>query len=566
MITGAPSAKDAVSPDRPVILRLLLLFASLHLLASCVHAPKSPTVKEPFWSLNRFSEKRIANDLRTAASAWDIWKNSANSASKRAKAEADYERAVASILDEWNSRKLPRDWQLTSRFEGSGSSFQIQLLPPPGSPQEVSPLVLDRLRLAKNVPVRKSRDVTEAGIGIPVVGEVSYSPKMAQQYPLMPLNGGHLTLTALIVFDPKSEDSKAPRQAHLRLYNPLRQPTLKIGQRTIALEANYSAAKKLALDNNFLRRFSLIGALFPEKTIADSKLYRLEIHDPQRIPVTFVHGVLSDPHIWYPCINAIYADPVLRANYQPWYFLYPTGMAVPNTARRLRESLKEAREKLDPDHNDPGMDQMVLVGHSMGGLLSRIQSIDSGEDFWKAYFKRPPAELNLTEASRERLTQSLIFTKEPDIKRLIFIAVPQRGSAVADKGIIYRLSTLIRLPIDSLFLVKEIISGNSDALNPQIRGWGMFAFLSSGTLSPKHPYFKALNSKPIPIPHHSIIGRVGNKPLLESSDRVVPYSSSHLSTGTEKIVPCWHGCVEDQVVIDEVLKRLHEHLKALGRE
>lgn len=550
----------------PVISRTLLVSVSLHFLASCVHTPKAPTVKQPFGSLNRLSEKRIASQLSIAAKAWDIWKDSTKSAGKRDKAEADYERSVASVLEEWNRKKLPRDWQPNSRFEGSSGVFQIQLLPVPGSPREVSPLMLDRLRLAKNIHVRKSRDVTEAGIGIPVVGEVAYSPKLAQKYPLMPLNGGHLTLTALIKFDPAPKNANAPRQAHLHLYNPLRQPTLKIGQRTIALEANYSAAKKLALDNNFLRRFSLIGALFPEKTIQDSKLYRLEIHDPKRIPVTFVHGVLSDPHIWYPCINAIYADPILRANYQPWYFLYPTGMAVPNTARRLRESLKEAREKLDPEHDDPGMNQMVLVGHSMGGLLSRIQSIDSGEDFWNAYFKCPPTELNLTRASRERLTQSLIFSKEPSIKRLVFIAVPQRGSAVADKGIIYRLSTLIRLPIDSLLLVKELLSGNSDALNPQIRDWGMFAFLSSGTLSPKHPYFTALNSKPIPIPHHSIIGRVGNHPLLESSDRVVPYKSSHLSTGTETIVPCWHGCVEEPQVIDEVIKRLHEHLKALGRE
>lgn len=549
-----------------MIPRLLHFPALLFVLASCVYAPKAPTVKEPFWSFNHSAEKRIANHLATAAAAWDIWKDSSHSARKRDQAEANYEHAVAAILEEWNRRQLPRDWKPNSLFKNSVSFFQVQLQPAPGSPQEISPLVLDRLRLAKNIRVSKSRDVTEAGIGIPVVGEVSYSPELAQKYPLMPLNGGHLTLTALIDFDPAPKDSATPRQAHLHLYNPLRQPTLQIGQRTIALEANYSAAKKLALDNNFLRRFSLVGALFPEKTIADSQLYRLELHDPQRIPVTFVHGVLSDPHIWYPCINAIYADPILRANYQPWYFLYPTGMAVPNTARRLRECLIEARDKLDPEHNDPGMDQMVLVGHSMGGLLSRIQTIDSGEDFWKAYFKRPPAELNLTEASRERLTQSLIFTKEPDIKRLIFIAVPQRGSAVADKGIIYRLSTLIRLPIDSLFLAKEILSGNSDALNPQIRDWGMFAFLSSGTLSPKHPYFQALNSKPIPVPHHSIIGRVGNKPLLESSDLVVPYLSSHLSTGTEKIVPCWHGCVEEKVVIEEVLKYLHEHLKALGRE
>ena len=508
----------------------------------------------------------MANQIAIAAKAWDSRKDVSISSTKRDLAEADYERSLAALLKEWCRCQLPRNWKSGSVFKGPNGQFSITLQPAPGSPQEVSPLVLDRIRLAGDIHVARSKDVEEAGIGVPIVGEVAYSAKLAEKYPLMPLNGRHLTLTALLEFDPASKEPGVPRQAKLRFINPLRQSTTKIAERTVALAANYSAAKKLALDDGFLRGFSIIGALFPEKTVADSKLYRLELYDPNRIPVTFVHGLLSDPHIWYGTINAIYADPVLRANYQPWYFLYPTGMGVPTTSRRLRESLRDAREKLDPDHNDSGMDKMVLVGHSMGGLLSRMQVIDSGDDFWKAYFKRPPAELNLTEESRERLTGSLVFEKNPGVKRLIFIAVPQKGSFVADKGIIYRISTLIRLPIDSVLLVSEILTGNIDALNPQIRDWGMFAFLSIGTLSPRHPYLAALNAKPIPVPHHSIIGRVGKKPLLESSDRVVPYLSSHLQTGSEKIVPCWHGCVEEDPVIAEVLKRLHEHLKALGRE
>ncbi|MEQ1749498.1 MAG: hypothetical protein ABL974_08755 [Prosthecobacter sp.] len=523
-------------------------------------------MREPFWSWNRFTERRMASQMADAAHAWDIWKDGSESPTRRNQAEIKYERAVSAILKEWGQRQLPRTWQTGSVFVNGSGSYRVDLQPAPGNPQEVSPLMFDRLRLAEDVHVGRNHDVIEAGIGVPVVGEISYSETLAKKYPLMPLNGGHLTLTALLQFEPAPKDSKAPRVARLHLYNPLRQNTLMLGQRKIALAANYSAAKKLALDDGFLKSFSLIGALFPEKTIKDSQIYRLELHDPKRIPVVFVHGLLSDPHIWYQCINAMYADPVLRANFQPWYFLYPTGMAVPSTARRLRELLEEAKTQLDPDHNDPGMKEMVLVGHSMGGLLSRMQTIDSGDDFWNAYFKKKPAEMHLTDGARERLTKSLIFTKEPSVKRLIFIAVPQRGSAYADKGIVYRISTLIRLPFDSLLLVKEILTGNPDALNQQVRDWGAFAFLSVGTLSPKHPYLHALNDKPITVPHHSIIGRVGKQPLEQSSDRVVAYSSSHLETGTEAVVPCWHGCVEEPIVIKEVLKRLHEHLKKLGRE
>ena len=554
------------TPPHSVIPRTLTTLFSLLLLIGCVHPPKAATIRAPFWSWNRFTERRMADHLTAAATAWDIWKDGSQSHARRQQAENEYEQALSAILKEWGRCQSPHHWQTGSVFVNGRGRYQIELQPAPGNPQEISPLMFDRLRLANEVSVDRQHDVTEAGIGVPLVGEVSYSESLAKQHPLMPLNGGQLTLTALLEFAPATHGSSASRTARLHLFNPLRQGTMMLGQKKIALAANYSAAKKLALDDGFLKGFSLIGALFPEKTIKDSQIYRLELHDPKRIPVVFVHGVLSDPHIWYQCINAMYADPVLRANYQPWYFLYPTGMAVPNTARRLRESLQEARNQLDPDHNDPGMNEMVLVGHSMGGLLSRMQAIDSGSDLWNAHFKKPPAEMHLSDRARDNLTKSLIFSKEPDVKRLIFIAMPQRGSKLADKGIIYRLSTLIRLPIDSLLLVKEIFTGNPDALNQQVRDWGVFAFLSGGSLSPKHPYLHALNSKPIPVPHHSIIGRVGKQPLELSSDRVVPYTSAHLDTGTEKIVPHWHSCVQEPDVIEEVLRRLHQHLQEIGRE
>jgi pimeloyl-ACP methyl ester carboxylesterase len=332
------------------------------------------------------------------------------------------------------------------------------------------------------------------------------------------------------------------------------------------LAADFTAARQLALDRGFLKGFSLTGLLYPEKVLEESRLYQLEPYDPNRIPVVFVHGLMSDPHIWFNCVNAIYADPQLRARYQPWYFLYPTGMAVPSTAARLRESLNDMRNRLDPDHNDPGMNRMVLVGHSMGGLLGRLQTTDSGDAFWNAYFQKQPEELLLSEDSRTRLVSRLKFERQPYVSRLIFIAVPHRGSELADKGLVMRLAKLIRLPIDTLLLATELMSGNVNALNPQIRDWGAYAFLSLGTLSPRHPYLTAMNSKPVAVPHHSIIGKVGDGPLKDSSDRVVPYSSSHLPTGSEKIVSWWHGCVEHPEVVAEVTRRLHEHLASSGRK
>jgi len=545
-------------PDS-VFLRPLSALVLVTLLSACASAPKERT---PIWPWAGHTQQRMTAKLAQAADAWDTLKNLAVPATRRQQAEVTYERALADVLRDWDRRQPPKTWQIRSTFADKNRSYTLDLQPAPGHPLEVSPLMLDRLRLADEVRVaRKLTLAQEDGLGVPVIGQVTRSPELAAKHPLMPLNGGHLTLTALLEFDPVPKDVTTARRARLHLYNPLRQPDAVIAGKKTRLAANYTAPKELALNDGFLNRFSLTGLLFPEKVLADSHLYRLELYDPQRIPVVFVHGLMSDPHIWFQCINSLYADPVLRARYQPWYFLYPSGLAVPATSRRLRESLAEARDRLDPDHNDPGMARMVLVGHSMGGLLSRMQTISSRNDFWSAYFKCPPEQLNLSADSRDRLVQTLRFEPQPFVKRLIFITVPHRGSEVADKGIVQRLATLIRLPLDSVLLAKELLSGNTDALSPQIRDWGAYAFLSLSTLSPKHPYLHALNTQPIPVPHHSIIGRVGKDPLERSSDRVVPYTSAHLPTGTEVIVPHWHGCVEQPAVVAEVLKRLHEHLR-----
>lgn len=537
--------------------RLAALLALTLLAASCLGPPKTPKVREPLqWRFTESARQRLGGHLAEAGAAWDRLHAPRASRRVRAEAEEQYEKALAHFLQSWSRIQAPSRWQDGAAF----AAHQVRIQTHNHETREITPHALADIRLASEVRPGKVEHIAEsAGLGVPIVGRVFESA----QHPLLPRNGAHLTLTALLEFE-KSQPGQ-PRQCRLRLINPLQQPRLEIAGKDTPLAANYTAPKALALDAGFLKKFSLTGLLYPEKTLADSQLYQLDPYDPQRIPVVFVHGLMSDPHIWYPCINAICADPVLRAHYQPWYFLYPTGMNVPATSRRLRESIADAGARLDPQDSSSAMDQMVLVGHSMGGLLSRMQAVDSGTDFWDAHFRKAPGEMRLSESSRERLKASFIFEKRPEVSRLIFIATPQRGSELADKGIVMRLAKLIRLPVDSLLLASEIFTGNTDALQPQIRDWGIFSFLSLSTLSPKHPYLRVLDAKPIPVPHHSVIGRARGKTLEESSDLVVPYRSSHLPTGSEVVVPHWHGCVEQPDVIAEVLKRLRQHLREQGK-
>ena len=549
-------------------LRLLVL-AACGALTSChsvqrVQTPRAET------ELTTRERRHMADLLEKMAAGWDCMQHrDAGRQAQKLTLESSnkYLHALGEFLHEWDAHQSPRYWRSGTVFSSKKQTFQIDFDTLAKPQREIVPTQIDQLMRAS---VRRTHAddtlATRSGMGLPLIGYVRRTSAARQEHPFMPPNGGNLTLTAVMELEADDANPAKPRRCRLHLYNALNVEKVKVGQAEQPLAANFTAAKELALSRRSLGLFSWLGLFYPERALGDCQLYRMDSYDPKRIPVVFVHGLMSDPHIWLNTVNAISADPELRAKYQPWYFLYPTGLGVPQTAARLRASLQKAREYYDPDHNDPGMNQMVLVGHSMGGLLSRMQAIDPGDKLWNAMFSRPPEQLEVSNSVRERLVSTLEFKPEPEVKRLVFIATPQRGSSLASRNIIRRLASIIRLPVDTVLMSKQLLTGNTDALSPQIRDWGFFAFGSIGTLSDKHPFYQGLNAVPIPVPYHSIIGQFGRGPLLSSSDGAVPYSSSHLAGAkSEKVVQCWHGCVERPEVVQEVVRILHEHVSASSR-
>jgi hypothetical protein len=119
---------------------------------------------------------------------------------------------------------------------------------------------------------------------------------------------------------------------------------------------------------------------------------------------------------------------------------------------------------------------------------------------------------------------------------------------------------LISLPVDLVSTTVNTV-GNSVAV---ITGDAKRIPNSIDGLSPKNPTVKVLDSRPIEVPHHSIIGDQGKGDTPNSSDGVVDYWSSHLkSAKSEKIVPGPHGSCELPETIDELqrLLRIHAGLK-----
>src|SRR5262252_6810663 len=126
--------------------------------------------------------------------------------------------------------------------------------------------------------------------------------------------------------------------------------------------------------------------------------------------------------------NRLAADRRLRDRYEFWFFSYNSGAAVSWSSMLLRDALGLAVTLLDPSGTDPGIQNMVVIGHSQGGLLTKMTVIDSGSRFWDLTFKKSPEQLDVSPETRDLLRRWAFVTPLPFVTRVIFIATPHRGS------------------------------------------------------------------------------------------------------------------------------------------
>jgi pimeloyl-ACP methyl ester carboxylesterase len=108
-----------------------------------------------------------------------------------------------------------------------------------------------------------------------------------------------------------------------------------------------------------------------------------------KVPVVLIHGLWGRPQLWDRMIESLEADPALGRRYQFWTFRYTSGDSIPFSAHLLRQSLRRARRAFDPDGTDAAFDRMVVVGHSLGGILAKMMVQDSGTRLWQTVCARP---------------------------------------------------------------------------------------------------------------------------------------------------------------------------------
>ena len=219
-------------------------------------------------------------------------------------------------------------------------------------------------------------------------------------------------------------------RSRLELHDPMRESTLTVDGMTVPLETDTSTPLAWMAAHAPAPQ-GIKGLMDPQALQSAQGLYMLQPYQKDKIPVVFVHGLISSPMTWLPMINGLMGDPKLRERYQFWYFSYPTGNPVLYSSMLLRQALLNAQATFDPEGSNPAFNNMLVIGHSMGGLLTKSMVQDSGDALWNAISKTPLAQLSLPQDTQELMEKLLFFKHLPFVTEVVFISTPHRGSEMA---------------------------------------------------------------------------------------------------------------------------------------
>ncbi len=345
------------------------------------------------------------------------------------------------------------------------------------------------------------------------------------------------------------------RRCVLSFADPLSTENVPACGHTFPLAADFTVPLAVMLARENPRKMEIARLFRPGEYAETAHITRLQPYDPDKAVVLVIHGLMDSPATWTPLLNTLRGDPEIRRRYQFWFYSYPSGYPYPHSAAILRRELDAVKRKF------PLKKPMTVIGHSMGGCISRLLITDSGDSLWMSIFEEPPSEVPLSKSSKALISEALIFKRRPEVGRVIFIAAPLRGSDLASHWLGRLCSRLIRSPV-------TLLSAGDDAIKfLTFQGTAIKVKHipnSVDTLAPDNRFVVALQKVPLSpgIPYHSIVGdrgKGGNSDRTPPvrSDGVVPYWSSHLEGArSELIIPSGHGAHRDPRAIAEVRRIL----------
>jgi pimeloyl-ACP methyl ester carboxylesterase len=529
----------------------ILFFAGCAQYASVREKPQRVLPPSPGVAALQGAEQSISDGLRRAKneplvaighylSAVRTAANQLERTPADATARRDYNFAIARVFTTIRDAELD-PWTQPLRVPGDGGEFILTHQPnprPEWRPSLYEFFPTDQLDLRGKYVTER---MTQNGLGAPLVA-VGRAARKDYREEFIGARRIYYGVTGVARFE--------GRRCVISFLDPLAKETVTLGGHTFPLAADYTAPLAVLLARENPKKFELTRLLRPQKYAETARIARLEPYHPEKITVLVVHGLADTPATWIPMLNALRGDPDIRRRYQFWFYSYPSGYPYPYSAAILRHELDAVFRRF------PARKPIVLIGHSMGGMISRLMITDSNDKLWRTFFGKPPEQTALSPESREIVTQTLIFRHRAEVGRVIFIASPHRGSDLASNWIGRIGSSLVKAPITLLHIgdeIRDIVTLDTTALRlKRIPN-------SVDTLAPNNRFVREVNRIPITpgIPYHTIVGDRGRGDTPNSSDGVVPYWSSHLDGAqSELVVPSNHGAHQNPKAIAEVKRIL----------
>jgi hypothetical protein len=425
--------------------------------------------------------------------------------------------------------------------EGQQLTIPVELYGFAWSPEDFNQLELvGEYELSKG-----AKNTRTSGVGVPlvVVRRRSYDEQFFRRIQPFAATAVLRTRASSEVSQQASDSSAASScEMVLEFYNPARCTHLYGANRRWALAGDLTAP--LAWAKNLEPNDPLQAYLRPDSENGAAQLVMLEPYQRGKIPIVFVHGLLSDPTTWVTFGNELTSQPWFRQRYQVWVFRYPSGMPFLVSAATLRRELNAALAASCAE-DDPAAQQTVLVGHSMGGLVSKLQVTDAGNELWDIVATRPMDEVKASDTDLQRMREVFFFAPQPFIRHVIFIGTPHQGSSLARRGV-GRISSLLAQPTSEADeRHRRVVEANPGVFRSTV---ARRVPTSVDLLEPNNPLLLAMERLTVGpcVQLHTIAGVAKIKCVHGASDGVVPLSSAT------------QACVVSEKLVDATHEELHE--------
>ncbi|MCL2624114.1 MAG: alpha/beta hydrolase [Planctomycetaceae bacterium] len=424
---------------------------------------------------------------------------------------------------------------------------------------------IEQFRFAADYEIKGLHsEYRQHGLGVPLIAcrkhDVTESP-LSQFYP----SSMSLPVTALLRPNIRAimEGNQDELHAELEFFDPLESEKTLIEGRLVPLESDLTTPLAYFLSSPVYLVVGTVGVFDPASLLETLPghnrpaigLYMAQPYDPNKIPVILIHGLFSSPMTWVEMVNTLRSDPEIRDKYQFWFYLYPSGQPFWVSAAHLRSELKTIRDKIDPHHAEPALDRMVLVGHSMGGLIAHLQAVDSDNEIWKLVSHTPFDTLRGDEATRQAVGDWFFFEANPSVKHVVTIATPFRGSKFSNNATQWLVRSTSKMPKQLTGVLRTFSLEHRDQINNH-----SLLDIENGieSLSPDSPFFEIIQRFPRApwVQYHNVVGET--KPNYPTFGLKIPQSDGVVRRNSAEA-----DWAESRVIIPSTHTKVHTHPEAI---